>query len=390
LRGLLQEHQALLQGISDGVVGCDNDGIVQFANDEARRLLRLPTTCIGRPLPHLVRGKRLREVLAGEYYGRDLPVVVGNAILSISRLNVEHDGATLGFVITIQDRTEWESLLRELDGMVGMTDALRAQAHEFSNRLHTIVGLIELGNTEEAVSFAVNLSSRRSLPSSTLDSVDDPMLKALLLAKSAVASEKGISLHVADDTNLPGSLQHPIDVLTIVGNLIDNAIDAVLESSPLPLIGALDSFDERGWITLRMRTSGEDLAIDVSDSGNGIDPEIESSIFVDGFSTKTSSRGTRRGLGLAMIAQIVAKYNGSITVTSNPGATFAVVLPGAILPEDDLEPVAPPSSLVKTASLNSQKDAPGPTTATSATASSSLDQEGTLPLISLLSTKVIE
>ncbi len=328
LRSLLQEQEALLKGISEGVIGCDHDGRVRFFNSEARRLLGLPENSIDRPLRHVVRGKRLRQVLVGEIPGRDLPVVVGRSILSISRLGIEREGMNLGHVITIQDRTEWEGLMRELDGMVGMTEALRAQAHEFSNKIHTIVGLIELGEVEEAISFAINVSSRRGNVHERVESISDQMLKALILAKGAVASEKGVELLLSEESALLGSLRNPLDILTVIGNLIDNALDAVLEAFKADSPAACHPAPM--WIELTLRSSNEDLYIEVTDSGGGIDAEILPSIFTDGFSTKVSAGGYRRGLGLALISQIVAKYNGVIKVSNRPGASFSIELPGVI------------------------------------------------------------
>ncbi len=333
LRSLLQEQEALLKGISEGVIGCDHEGRVRFVNSEARRLLGLPENSINRPIRHLVRGKRLRQVLVGDIPGRDLPVVVGRSILSISRLGIEHEGMNLGYVITIQDRTEWESLMRELDGMVGMTEALRAQAHEFSNKIHTIVGLIGLGEFEEAISFAMNVSERRGNVHEQVDSISDQMLKALVLAKGTVASEKGVELRLMEDSAVLGVLRNPLDILTVIGNLVDNALDAVLESfkaDPLTLHHPVEMC-----IELRLRSSGENLYIQVTDSGGGIDAEILPSIFTDGFSTKASAGGYRRGLGLALISQIVAKYNGVIEVSNRPGASFSIELPGVIELGDD-------------------------------------------------------
>ena len=328
--GLLQEQEALLRGISEGVIGCDRDGRVRFINAEARRLLNLPANSVGRPIRHLVRGRRLRQILTGEIPGRDLPVVVGQSILSVSRMSVEREEMHLGFVITVSDRTEWEGLLRELDGMVGMTEALRAQAHEFSNKIHTIVGLIELGEVEEAASFAMNLSARREDAAERVESIADQMLKAVILAKGAVASEKGVELILEDDAHQCGRLHNQLDVVTLLGNLIDNALDAVMEGRAKAR-GAQDD----GWISVWISTQGPDLLLRVTDSGPGVPTEVLPSIFVDGFSTKSSKGGYRRGLGLALVAQIASGYNGTVTVDNVPGACFSVALRNAVEPEGD-------------------------------------------------------
>ncbi len=328
LASLIQEQEALLKGISEGVIACDTNGEVRFFNAESRRLIGIPERSIGRPLKHLVRGRRLRQILTGEVPGRDLPVVVGRSILSISRIPVERDGKSLGHVITIQDRTEWEGLLRELDGMVGMTEALRAQAHEFSNKIHTIVGLIELGESTEAINFALNLSTRENLTNERLDEIDDPLLRALIIAKSAVTSERGVTLGVTNETKVRGALRNPLDILTVVGNLIDNALDAVLSKGESETTS--QSGDDSKWIELDLETIEDDLYITVTDSGHGVPNALFSSIFTDGYSTKVAGRGYRRGLGLALVAQIAAKYNGEVEVENIPGASFTVTLRGAL------------------------------------------------------------
>ncbi len=328
LSSLLQEQEALLKGISEGVIACDANGLIRFFNQEARRLIGIPERSIGRPLRHLVRGRRLRQIVTGEIPGRDLPVVVGRSILSISRLAVERDGQNLGHVITIQDRTEWEGLLRELDGMVGMTEALRAQAHEFSNKMHTIVGLIELGESEEAIDFALNISSRSNLTNDRIDAIDDPLLRALILAKGAVTSERGVTLVVTNATKVHGTLRNSLDILTIVGNLIDNALDAVLSSTEHTNPYQMEN--DPKWIELHIEAVEEKIYITVTDSGLGIPMALLSSIFTDGFSTKVAGRGYRRGLGLALVAQIAAKYNGEVQVKNVPGASFSVTLHSAI------------------------------------------------------------
>ncbi|MDA8025092.1 MAG: ATP-binding protein [Actinomycetota bacterium] len=328
LSSLIQEQEALLKGISEGVIACDTNGEVRFFNAESRRLIGIPERSIGRPLKHLIRGRRLRQIVTGEVSGRDLPVVVGRSILSISRLPVERDGKNLGHVITIQDRTEWEGLLRELDGMVGMTEALRAQAHEFSNKIHTIVGLIELGESAEAINFALNLSTRESLTNERLEEIDDPLLRALIIAKSAVTSERGVTLGVTNETRVHGALKNSLDILTVVGNLIDNALDAVLSKGEPET--TFQSSDDSKWIELDLETIEDDLYITVTDSGCGVPNALLSSIFTDGYSTKVAGRGYRRGLGLALVAQIAAKYNGDVEVENIPGASFTVSLRGVL------------------------------------------------------------
>ena len=329
LASVIEEQQALLEGIYEGVIGLDGEGRIRFFNNEAQRLLNLPKRSAGRPLSVLVRGSRLKAVLTQQITGSDLPVVVGDSVLIINNIEVTQNGRSLGHVITIRDQTEQEGLLKELDSLVGMTETLRAQAHEFSNKLHTIIGLIEIGESQEAVAFARDVSLTQDTISSRLtDQVKDPMVTALIFAKGAAAAERSVRLIVDESTHLDNKLVNPVEVLSVLGNLIDNAIDA----AALPALQVGWNSGDPGWVRIKLTNLGQDLLIEVEDSGTGIPAELREDIFVDGFSTKQSRHGARRGLGLALIKQVVSKSSGSIEVSNTPGACFKIVLPFSVGP----------------------------------------------------------
>lgn len=342
LAAILEEQEAMLQGISEGVAGCDSTGKIRFFNSEAKRILRLPNQSIGRPLSVLVRGSRLRQVVTGEISGRDLPVVVGDSVVMINHIKVNRGDEDLGFVVTLRDQTEWEGLLKELDSLVGMTNALRAQAHEFSNKLHTIIGLIEIGQAEEAVAFATEISSAHSSISERLrDSIGDPMIAAMLLAKSASASEKAVDLIVEENSRVRGRIISPAEILSVLGNLIDNAIDA----ASINVVQVGWKTTQRGWVKVLINDIEGDLSIEVTDSGKGISNDILPDIFTDGFSTKTSRYGARRGLGLALVKQVIIHSGGTIEVTNDPGAHFSILIPGAVMYQDSQEVQATPEEI---------------------------------------------
>jgi len=230
-------------------------------------------------------------------------------------------GGPIGAVVTLRDRTELEGLLRELDDVRSLADALRSQEHEFSHRLHVIGGLIELGRYEEAVQF-INRSSamQQTLAASVVGNVGDPVLAALLLGKAAVASERGVELTVSAVTKLPEDLGDVRGLVTVLGNLIDNAIDS----------GA-------GRVDVALDVVDGELVLGVHDTGPGIDPALSEEIFRDGFTTKVASGSTRRGLGLALVSQEVRRRGGRISVENQDGALFTVVVPLAAPAE--LEPV---------------------------------------------------
>lgn len=315
LTNLIREQEAMFHGIREAVVGLDDLGCFQFANAEGCRLLRLPSRFLQRPATVLVPKGRVQDILTGRIAGKDLVAVHDDRILVMNRRPVTVGERLLGFVVTLVDRTESEALLRELDGMLGLTEALRAQAHDFSNRLHTIVGLIELGATGEAARFATDLTVRDAVLAERLVvEVGHPMLVALLLAKSAVAAERGVQFRLGPSTPLPADIPTPTDLLTVVGNLVDNAVEATQGRDP-------------AWIEVRLTCEHNLLEIEVGDSGPGVPADSLQAIFVDGYSTKMSSSGARRGLGLALVRQLTRRRGGSISVTRRVGAVFTVVLP---------------------------------------------------------------
>jgi two-component system CitB family sensor kinase len=315
---LLQEREAMLHGIKEGVIAFDPAGLVTLVNDEARRLLGLGTARLGLRLEELLPPGRLRDLLAGDTGGLDAVVLTDEHYLTVNRRPVTLSGRELGAVVTLRDRTELSGLLRELDSVRGLTDALRAQQHEFSNRMHTVAGLLELGEPEEALAYLTAAEgAEAALSESVRERIANPLVVGLILAKSVVADERGVTLTLTDDSWLGDSPPHVQGLLTVLGNLIDNAIDAAA--------GSLDAA-----VTVRL-TDGDGITMVVSDTGLGIPPGATDSIFVDGYSTKPQTDILRRGLGLAIVHRLVQRLNGRIQVSEGTGAVFTVELPSGTM-----------------------------------------------------------
>lgn len=318
IAALLEQREASLHGIREGTVATDLEGRITLINDEARRLLRLAEDVQGKRLIDVLPPGRVREVLDGQVTGADETVLAADRVLVVSRMPVVVRGRTIGYVATFRDRTELEELLRELDNARSVSEALRAQAHDFSNRLHTIAGLIELGRYEEAMQLTTESSSvSQELTESLLERVADPVLGALLLGKSAVAAERGIQFRLSPDSRLDGDAGHPRDLITVVGNLIDNAFEAVASS---PNGGPR-------WVEVSIRKTDGQVVISVHDSGPGIGGDDPERIFSEGYTTKVAAPGARRGLGLALVKQVAARRGGEVTVVNRGGAVFTVRLP---------------------------------------------------------------
>jgi two-component system CitB family sensor kinase len=320
IAALLQEREAMLHGIKEGVLGYDKAGRVLLANDPARALLGLPPDFLGRTIKEMLPPGRIADVVTGDATGSDLLVLHGDRVLVANRMPIRRNHRQhVGWVVTFQDRTESESLKRELDEAIGLTETLRAQSHEFANRLHTLVGLVELGHYAEAVQFVTDVSAARSkLTDQLVAAIGEPKLAALILAKVSLADERNVRLRVMPDSRVGQHISDITGVLTVVGNLIDNAIDAAAHGP-----------DPRE-VELTLADAESDLLIRVRDSGPGVPHHMREQIFMDGVTTKSSATGARRGLGLALVRQIVEGRGGMIRVGQDGGAVFTVVLPGCL------------------------------------------------------------
>jgi two-component system, CitB family, sensor kinase len=314
---LLEQREAVLHGIREGTIATNRAGRVTLVNDEARRLLGLEGDPIGRMLTEIVPAGHARDVLAGHVNEPDQVVLVDDHVLVVNRMPVAVRGKTIGAVVTLRDRTELEGLLRELDDVRSLADALRAQEHEFAHRLHVVAGLIDVGRYEEAVGFIKRSSLvHQALVASIIDSVGDPILVGLLLGKAAVASERGVELRVGPETRLPEELPNARELVTVVANLVDNALDSVAPTGS-------------GWVEVTIRAEGGGVLVRVHDSGPGVDPDVVDEIFRDGFTTKVATGAGRRGLGLALVSQTARRRGGHVTVANADGALFTVFVPDA-------------------------------------------------------------
>ncbi len=329
---LLQARDAMLHSVRDAVVAVDDRGRLAMVNDEAVRLLGLSEDPTRRRAEEVLQPHDLLPLVLGSEDVVDRVVLVGERVLVVSCTTARVEGREVGRVLVLRDRTEVTEALRALEGERTITDALRAQAHEFSNNLHVLSGLIDLGRTAEAVDFIERVGGGTAAgEGSPLRGVEDPAVGALLLAKTAAAREKGRLLRLDPATEVADGAGH--DVVTILGNLVDNAVDA---TGPGGAIDLLARSAEREGVHLR-----------VSDDGPGVPPELREEIFRIGMSTKEAANEHQgRGIGLALVARVVARRSGSIRVDDRPGggAVFTVDLPPAAPARSDGPPAAQPDA----------------------------------------------
>ncbi|WP_144673658.1 sensor histidine kinase [Arthrobacter sp. U41] len=347
LAQLFAYYESVLHSVREGVILIDPKGKVVMYNDQAAELLGLaPRTSDGGDpaagrdgtaadggrqeapsLADLPLAPSLRELFESGRTALDEIHLTGSRILVVNQGPAVGPGsaagrtgaAVYGTVATIRDRTEIESLGSELETMRTLSDALRAQTHEHANRLHTIVSLMELGRGTEALDFATqDLELSQRLTDDLVSSIEEPVLGALIMGKAAEAHERGVELTLNTGGNGHGPA--PVtglavqDLVAILGNLLDNAIDAAAEA-PAPRL-----------VELTVEPAPGALEITVEDSGPGIDPQAVDDIFRHGFSTK-SPGPFGRGLGLALVRQAVQRLGGTMTITSPAGALFRVTLP---------------------------------------------------------------
>lgn len=319
LRAMYDYHDAVLHSVREGLLVVDADGRVHLVNDEAARLLELGPEARGRQVEELGLPGDLAAALASGERREDELHVSASRVLVLNQTRTRWDGRDLGTVTTLRDRTELEALTGELDRARSLADALRSQQHEAMNRMHTVVSLIELGHVERAKAFAVEeLHLAQRMADDVVSSVGEPALAALLLGKAAEAGELGIMLEVEADGELPEGLFEARDLVTIVGNLVDNAFDATRERAT--------GRDRPAVVEVGIHLSKDRLHIDVADSGDG-PPADPSTLFSRGWSTKSGDGAASRGIGLALVQQTVRRLHGTIDVRDEDGAMFTVELP---------------------------------------------------------------
>ncbi len=310
---MYEHHDAILHSVSEGLVVLDRTGVA-LVNDEARRLLGLP--------PGPVTRSDLPEFLRTYNPGaRDEVHVTDERVLVVNRSQVDSRSQD-SEVVTIRDRTELQGALGELSALQVLTDSLRSQAHEAANKLHTVITMVEMGRSDEAVTFATNeLELSQQLVDRLSTDVGEPALVALLLGKSAQADERGIELSVTEETHLPSNTDDvPLsgqEMVTVLGNLIDNAMDACDRDDP--------------WVEVTVNQDDSRLLIQVADSGSGMDAATFEKAMHRGYSTKTDSDAEQHGLGLALVAQVVKRHNGTLTADVTYGSVVTVTVSESVI-----------------------------------------------------------
>lgn len=312
---LFEHREALLHGVKEGIISISPDYRVMLANDVAIELLQLPAHCVGKTLDELDVVPQVRHALTTSQEQPDRQFLVGERVLVFNRMPVKTARRDLGSVTTFRDKTELTLLEQELGDSKATADMLRAQTHEFANQLHAISGLIQLGEYDEVVGFIDGVSfSRSKIFEDVSACIAEPTIAALLIAKSSVAAERGVHLKMAPSSTL-GRCEDQLarDLTTVIGNLVDNAMDAAAAAA-------------NPEIQVRIEETSELVRITVRDNGEGIAEDAMDEIFTQGFSTKDSAVSGGRGFGLAISRLVCRRRGGELAAANVQGARFTATL----------------------------------------------------------------
>lgn len=322
IASLLEQRSAMLQSIREGVIAVNSDSEITIINEEAKRLLRqsssLESLMHSEGRKHWAKLLHLEQVLETGVAQHDEELSFNGLSLLTSSVPIRVNGEITGAVVSFRDKTEVSQLIERLSGMSNYAEALRMQAHEFMNKLHVILGMVNIGAFEQLEHYIMGIAERyHSDVGALVRQIKDPVIAGFLLGKINRANEAGIEITVTEDSYLPESMDsEQVHVLvTILGNLLENAIDA--------LAGV-----ENPVITVALDYEQDSLFCVVKDNGHGIAADVLPHIFDQGYSTK----GINRGLGLYLLKQSLAKYDSaSVECRNNPdrGASFIVTLPYA-------------------------------------------------------------
>jgi two-component system CitB family sensor kinase len=302
-----------VSGVVTSVLVVDGDGVLIGATEPALRMLGLPADVVGSPLAELVSPGRLADLVLGRTTPEDDHVVlVHDRLLEVSRARVEGDSR--GVLVLVHDKSGVIELLSELAGVRAFAEALTAQHRDHVNRLHLLMGLLELGNYDDAIAYLSDVLRLTPGISAELDeeAAVDPGLSALLIGKANIAAEHGVELQFTGLAALDELAIEVRSLISILGNLIDNAMDAV--------VGVLEPR-----VDVDVVTTPDAVSVIVSDNGPGIPEGVD--VFADGFSTKPPHGVLHRGLGLALVRHLVTRSGGVVRVHNDGGAVVTVRWP---------------------------------------------------------------
>jgi sensor histidine kinase regulating citrate/malate metabolism len=315
---LFSERTSIIESIREGIVAIDRNARVTVANRRALEILNRSDkeTVVGLPIREVLPGAKLSHILSGGEQRQDQELEVAGTTMIINTVPMMDKGEITGAAASFRRKDELDILARQLSQVKEYSEMLRAQTHEYSNKLHTIAGLIQIDHSKEALELiGRETAGYQGLIAFLASAVPFPVLAAFILGKYNHAQELRISLEIDPDsqlTDVPAEISRE-KLVTILGNLIDNAFDAALQGDGKPRV------------KLSMTDLGNDLVFEIEDSGSGISAELSGRIFEKGFTTKQSDRGQ----GLFLVNKALQDLGGQVTLSDSElgGALFSVFIP---------------------------------------------------------------
>jgi sensor histidine kinase regulating citrate/malate metabolism len=324
---LLEERNVIFSSIKEGVIAIDRQEKIIFINESARRLLSLPPAVagLGVPVTEVIPRTQLPEVVRSGRAVYDEEWISGGTMLLVNRIPLRSGGRVIGAVATFRDMSEIRKLAEELVEVRTYTDALRREHHEHLNRLHVIAGLLQLKRYREAVRYIVStVSTRQAMADFLRRRVRTPAVSGLLLSKLDQAQKAGITMVISPDSSLPELSPAGAEAaITILGNLIENSIEALAASSA-----------PGGRIDVALRTVGAKVELHVRDNGSGFPADLRERVFEKGFTTKKAPKNM--GMGLYLVKSTVESRHGACEVDLGSGTAFRIELPLAALLEGEV------------------------------------------------------
>lgn len=311
-------RENILESLDEGIIAVDTDEKIIFINKAAKNILHIQTKQIeGYKIDELSNVLSIKNTLtSGEKYLGILIHPKQDAEVLVDLIPVVEQDSIVGALCILRDRTEYTKMMEDLSGVRYMVESMRANNHDFINKLHVILGLLQMGNVKEASEYISNITAiQQTLIHSIMKNIEDPSVAALLIGKYARAAELNIRFTLKSGSKMSRNDISIMsgDLVTIIGNLLDNAMDSMNHNTDLPKELSVGIF-----------TKPHAMIISVDDTGMGVAPENQKLIFENGFSTKGENRGT----GLFVVNDLIRKYGGSISMESEPGAgtSFTITL----------------------------------------------------------------
>ncbi len=319
---MYQEKHAILESIHEGIIAIDTDGRITVVNETAHKILGVPNETLlrGKRIEDVIKNTNLLGVVRNGQAEYDKEIIIFEDVFLANRIPIfNKKGDVIGAVASLRNKSELAQLLQELSHVKAYAEGLRAQTHEYSNRLYTLLGLIQLGSYKEAIDFiSKEVDVAQGFIQFLMKEIPDPVIAGFILGKVSLASELKVNFLIDRESSFK-DIPHEISrdlLVTIIGNLVNNAFEAVRENN---------QGEKR--VTLFLTDLGKELIIEVEDNGKGIDSNENGRIFKAGFTTK--DRTSNAGIGLSLVQNAIKSLGGYVTFSSNvgEGTIFTVAVP---------------------------------------------------------------